>query len=237
MAPNFMKTLFTVVLLVCSALAQIPRPYVAGGVSLMPDGYHSIAYRLQGGIDTEAKHFVSDIYAAYDDGRKVNDGTERNIHGHDRYLHGFVALKLGETFFGAGASWSQLSTTNYVKGLNLRQAIAQGDIRPVFVAGHDWLRDNFSMRGQVVYITPPLHESVSYPGSICSGCGNGVQGPEFSVILPSPATKSHFFFRTAIGIYEYHTTITEPSNAQLTAWQDADRHVTGTTDFMLMYRF
>lgn len=217
---------------------KYPLPYVNVDLSLMPGGYASLAYRAQGGLYWNAPHIVSDIYAAYDDGHKVNDATSNNVSGHDRYLAGFLAFKEGNTFYAAGARWSQLSTTNYVKGPNLLQAVTQGDIRPQFGIGHDWLRDDFSLRGQVLYILPPLHESVSYPGgTVCTGCGNGLQGPEFTIFLPSPQLKKHFFFRMALGIYEFHTTITEPSNVQLTQQQNSSRSVTSSADMGLMYRF
>jgi hypothetical protein len=213
---------------------DLPHPYVGAGLSLMPDGYTSAAYRVQGGLYWIDSRFTSDCYGAYDNGHK-DDGSGP---GRDRYLNGSVAYQHDSFFYAAGARWSELSTREYVKP----------DFRIQFGVGHDWL-GWFSMRGQVLYVLPPLHESVDYPGEdVCSGCGNGVQGPEFTLIFPSPADKSpraqfpgwrshHLFIRFVIGIYEYHDTITEPSNELLSATQDHNRHAMGTTSFMLMYRF
>src|SRR5271166_2177909 len=69
--------------------SYIPRPYVAGGVSLMPGGYGAVAFRGQGGLYLNAKHAVCDTYVAIDNGKKTNDGTENNIKGHDDYVAGF----------------------------------------------------------------------------------------------------------------------------------------------------
>lgn len=242
---KIVRLIICAALLVASAFAQgtdsvnsLPRPYVAGGLSLMPGGYKALAYRLQGGLYWNPKHAVADVFGAYDNGTKSNDGTNLNFKGHDRYLQGFLAYKQGRNFFGAGASWNQLSTTNYTKGSDPLSALAQGNIHPRFGGGHDWLRDNFSLRGLVEYVLPPLHESVNYPnGVVCQGCGNGVQGPEFTVFIPSPELARHLFYRMSVGIYEFHDTITDPTNALLLKAEDNNRHATATTSFQLMYRF
>ena len=204
-----MKKILLFVFLTTMCFGQVPRPYIAGGLSLMPAGYASAAYRVQGGLYTNAPHIVSDVYGAYDNGRKDNDNTAGNTNGHDRYLAGFVAYKFGNTFTGAGARWSQLSTTNYTKSATHYQ----------FGIGHDWA----VARGQVFYILP-------------AGT-SGIQGPEFSVILPSPVSRRHLFVRFETGIYEYHDTVTDPSNSELTAVQTGNRHATASTTMMLMYRF
>lgn len=219
--------------------SPFPRPYVAGGLSLMPAGYAAAAWRIQGGLYWTAPHALADVFAAYDNGTKENDGTVDNIKGHDRYLHGFLFYKQGNTYFGGGATWNQLSTTNYDKGIsNPISALATGDFHPAFGGGHDWLGTQGSLRAQAVYLLPPPHESVSYPGqATCWGCGNGVQGVQFSLFFPSPARSGHWFFRIEDFIGEYHDTITDPTNIPLRNSEDSSRHVMDTVDFMLMYRF
>jgi hypothetical protein len=242
------------VLLVClfSALCmwgQSVRPYVSPSVSLMPSGYASFAWRVQGGLYTTTKYFTSDVYAAYDNGTKANDNTPHNDRGHDRYLAGFAAYQHNTWFYAAGARWSQLSTTNYSKGVGLFQDIRQGDWRLQGGIGHDSLGE-FSCREQVLYVLPPFHESVFYPGgTICAGCGNGVQGPELTLIFPSPADKSergkglpgwkshHLFARFAVGVYEFHDTVTDPTNTSLTSEQRGNRHAMATSDLGVMWRF
>lgn len=202
----------------------------------MPAGYNPAAWRVQSGLMLNGSHVVADVFAAYDNGTKENDGTVNNIKGHDRYLYGFVAARAGHNYFGAGARWSELSTTNYVKGETPLDAVKNGDFRLQAVYGHDWIGNTGSARGQINYAFPAFHESINYgPGQNCSGCGNGVQGPEMSLQLP--ARPKHLFLREVMGLYEYHTTVTEPGNIPLTRQQDSSRHVMCTVDFMLGWRF
>lgn len=234
--------------------SYIPKPYVAGGLSLMPNGYGAVAERAQAGLYLNAKHAVCDTYVAIDNGKKTNDGTENNIKGHDDYLYGFCGYKTGNYYFGGGMRWSQLVTSNYTKGTNFFEAVKQGDIRYQFGGGKDWLYGSrFSIRGQAVYVLPPLHESVSYPATstspafVCQGCGNGVQGPEFTIYMPSPELAKHLMFSITEGIYEFHTTITEPCGSPASQYplcnppdfaaQDNSRHVMATVDFKLIWRF
>jgi len=66
---------------------------------------------------------------------------------------------------------------------------------------------------------------------------NAVQGPLISFYMPSPSAKGHIFFRATQGIYEFHETVTEPSNLTLTRQQIGDRSVTSSGELTLMYRF
>jgi hypothetical protein len=123
--------------------SYIPKPYIFGAISLMPDGYGAVAERGQVGLYTNSKYLVSDVYVARDNGKKVNDGTENNIQGHDNYFSGVIGPKLGKssnTYLLVGMDWSELVTSNYTKGTNLFQAVQQGDIRYEFGAGHDCRR-------------------------------------------------------------------------------------------------
>lgn len=227
--------------------SYIPSPYGAVGISLMPNGYSPVAVRGQVGLMENAPHFVFDGYAAIDNGKKSNDGTLNNIKGHDDYIHGFLGYRQGDWYFGGGMAWSQLVTSNYTKGTNFFSAVRQGDIRYQFGGGKDWYYNDqwkFSYRVQVLYLLPPQHESVAYPAApgqpsyVCQGCGNGVQGPELTLQMPSPAdSRHHWFVRYTLGVYEFHTTITEPSNLPLTAEQDSSRHAMGTFDALVGYRF
>jgi hypothetical protein len=221
-----------------------PHPYVGAGISLMPNGYAPLAFRGQAGVYEDYKHLVSDMYVAIDNGKKTNDGTENNIKGHDDYLSGFLAWRPGDNqYFGFGPRWNQLVTSNYTKGTNLFQAVRDGDFRVQAVYGRDfggtYKGKPWAIRGQVNYVFPPFHESVAYPASststpyVCSGCGNGVQGPEFSAFLPSPKLSKHWTFVETLGIYEFHDTYTIPGGYP----GEHNRHVTATADFQIRYRF
>lgn len=225
--------------------SYLPQLYIAPGVSLMPNGYAAVAYRGEVGFTEDYKHLVAGGYMAYDNGHKTNDGTADNFHGHDRYISGFVALRpRSNTYYGFGWDWSQLMTTNYTKGLGLFDAVRNGDVRAEAVAGHDWIRSNFSMTGQVNYVFAPFHESIAYPGNpptICQGCGNGVQGPEFHVWFPSKKPgqcRIHLpagclLFEEVLGIYEFHDTYTIPGGYP----GEKHRHLMSTADFKIIYRF
>lgn len=195
--------------------ARYPHPYVYGGLQLNGAGYSPTAWLGGAGLNIELKHLIFDSSASYDTAHKTNDNTVNNDNGHDRNLEGNAFFRLNRFYLGGGASWSELSTTNYTK-----QAW-----HPDFGVGRDWLREDFSLRGQVLYLLPGTDHL------------NAAQGPEFSLWLPSPATAHHFFFRDTVGIYEFHTTITDPSDVPLTAAQTRSRSVTGFANLTLMYRF
>lgn len=224
--------------------SYLPQPYVSVGVSLMPSGYSSVAFRGQGGIYEDYKHLVSDMYVAIDNGKKSNDGTLNNIKGHDDYLSGFLAYRPGtNAYYGFGPRWNQLVTSNYTKGTNLFQAVRNGDFRVQAVYGRDfggvYKGKEWAIRGQVSYVFPPFHESVAYPASstgpsyVCSGCGNGLQGPEFSAFFPSPKLSKHWTFVETFGIYEFHDTYTIPGGYP----GERNRRATATADFSVRYRF
>jgi hypothetical protein len=66
---------------------------------------------------------------------------------------------------------------------------------------------------------------------------NAVQGPEFQLWLPSPASRSHFFYRQTAGVYAFHTTVSDPSNPLLTAQQSNDRRAAMFIDFSVGWKF
>jgi hypothetical protein len=148
--------------------------------------------------------------------RKTNDNTVNNSKGHERFLQGraFYRYRPG-LYFGGGAQWSETSTTNYTKKA----------WRPTFGLGGDHFGESYSMRWQGMYILPGTDRA------------NAMQGPELQLWLPSPASRKHFFYRQTLGIYEYHDTITDPTNATLTAQQAAQRHTSAFLDFTFGWRF
>jgi hypothetical protein len=85
------------------------------GCKLNGGGYPPTAWVGGAGLDIELAHLVFDASAAYDTGHKTNDNTINNNAGHDRGLDGDIFYRFHKLYVGGGASWSQLSTTNYSK--------------------------------------------------------------------------------------------------------------------------
>jgi hypothetical protein len=143
------------------------------GPSLVGHGYQNLAADFGGGLLVNSKQLVADFEASYMNAKKVNDATLRNYSGHERFLQGraFARWKRG-LYFGGGAQWSETSTTNYIKT----------SWRPTMGVGQDYFTDGFNMRWQALYITSGSDHS------------NAVKGPEIQFWLPTPASKSHFFF-------------------------------------------
>jgi hypothetical protein len=205
--------------------ALVPRPFVYAGAGLMGGGYAPLAVQGGGGLRVDSARFLAFAEGSYDNGHKTNDGDQPNPKGHDRGLDGAAYFRFSSGWYlGAGASWSQLSTTNYTKG----------GWRPTFGGGKDYFHrrcagedcaSDFSMRLGVDYVMPGTDHT------------NAVQGPLLTLFMPSPSSKGHFFFRMTEGIYEFHETVTEPANAPLTQQQIGDRSMTSFGELTLMYRF
>ncbi len=204
----------------------LPRPFLYAGAGLMGGGYSPLAADVGGGLRIDSRHFLASAEGSYDNGHKTNDGDQPNPNGHDRGLAAAAYFRLSSGwFFGAGARWSQLSTTNYTKS----------GWRPTFGGGKDYFHRpgcagencpaDFCMRLGVDYVMPGTDHS------------NAVQGPLISVYMPSPSARGHFFFRATQGIYEFHETVTEPSNLALTKQQIGSRSVTSFAELTVMYRF
>jgi hypothetical protein len=157
------------------------RPYFIGYWSPADTGYKAFTTATGGvGVAIEAPRFLVDVRAMADSGRKQDSGT-----GHSLYLRGSAFYKFQNGWYiGGGARWSKLITDIYSKEA----------WRPQAGVGKDWIKPNFSARGQALYVFPGTDRL------------NAVQGPEFSLWLPSPATKRHWFFHQTLGIYEYHQT-------------------------------
>jgi len=222
-------TLLTVLLISAAATGQnfapsetpansswVPRPIVFAGPSLVGNGYKAVALDGGAGFLLNSTRVVSDFEGRYMNARKTNDNTVNNRKGHERYLQGRVFYRYHRgLYFGGGAQWSETSTTNYTK---------QG-WRPTFGLGGDHFGQGYSMRWQGMYVLPGTDRA------------NALQGPEFQLWLPSPASRKHFFYRQTLGIYEFHDTVTDPTNVSLTAQQIARRHSAAFLDFTFGWRF
>ena len=205
--------------------SPFPHPFAYGGAGLMGGGYGPLAATAGGGFMIDTQHFLATAEATYDNGHKTNDNDQPNPNGHDRGLVGDAYYRLSSGWFaGAGARWSQLSTTKYTKSA----------WRPTFGGGKDYFHKDcagkdcvadFSMRVSMDYVLPGTDHS------------NALQGPLFTLYLPSPAAKGHLFFRQTLGIYTFHQTVTDPSNSVLTQQQIGDRSITSFGELTVMYRF
>ncbi|MFZ1006152.1 MAG: hypothetical protein WAN65_04915 [Candidatus Sulfotelmatobacter sp.] len=210
-----------------------PHPYLSLGPALGGGGYRPFALRAEGGINIESRHWVMIALAAYDNDRKTDDGDQPNPKGHDRYLNGAIYFRpsqlqatipfLGDHwFFGAGYRWSQLSTTNYVKGGNRPQIGGGYDLalRPCSLCHRD-----FSVRLGVDWVMAG------------NDWQNGSHGPEATITFPTPSEKRHWFWRQRLGIYRFHESVTEPTNQPLTRLQSSQKYMDSNADFSLIYRF
>jgi hypothetical protein len=201
----------------------IPHPYLYFGPSLMGGGYATFAARGEAGIDLESTHLLLGASAGYDNGHKVNDADQPNPKGHDRYLQSNLYWRWSNRWFlGAGWQWSQLSTSNYTKGGS----------RPSFGGGFDYFmrscencRRDFSMRLKVDYVLPGTDWQ------------NGSQGPNIVLTFPAPSEKRHWFYQEGLGIYGFHSTVSDPKNIPLLRFQLAHRSFTSYADFGVLYRF
>lgn len=210
-----------------AVLAQqiTPRPFLYAGPEGMGGGYSPFALIGGAGLRIDAKHFLLDASAWYDNGHKVNDNDQPNPSGHDRGLQGAAYYRLTSGwFFGAGARWSQLSTTNYHKSGG----------RPTFGGGKDYFHRscpdvtcpaNFSMRLGVDYVLSGTDWQ------------NGSQGPLFTLYIPSPSAKGHIFYRETVGVYRFHDTLTDRTNLIMTREQMSHHSWDSFAEFTVMYRF
>jgi hypothetical protein len=215
--------------------SRIPHPYIYFGPSLMGGGYARLAYRAEAGLNLESRRWVMMALAAYDNGHKVDDADQPNLTGHDRYLSGDIYLRLpwlpaqlsflgdpDRWFVGTGYRWSQLSTTNYTKGVN----------GPEIGGGRDFIwrscaecRGNLSMRISLDWVMAG------------NDWQNGSHGPDFTLTLPSPRENRHWFLQERIAFYDFHETVTEPSNAELTHQQMSMQKVDNFDEVGVVYRF
>ena len=233
-----MKLRILMLLVSSVAFGQAPRAYVAGSLGLMPAGYAATSFGVGGGIMFDRPYIVFDSYAGYDNGHKANDADNLpSSTGHDKYLRAFAGYKHGLWYGGLGARYSQLSTSDYTKGGDI---FASGSWHPELGGGRDWnaRTSPLFMRTQLLYMFREDKEVVHYPGGqTCYGCGNGSQGADITVWLPSPARKGHLFAKINAVLFAYHTTVTSPANILLTQQQVASKHFTDGTQFLIGWRF
>jgi hypothetical protein len=167
--------------------------------------YSPAAGTVGAGLNIEATRLIVLAEASAQNAHKQDSGT-----GTEADLKGRAFLRTAAGwYFGGGAQWSKLSTAIYDK-----QAW-----RPAFGGGKDLFRENFSMRAQILYVLPGSDRL------------NALHGPEISLWLPSPASRSHLFYRQTLGIYEFHQT-SVPGNSGLN-----QRFVASFLQFTAMYRF
>jgi hypothetical protein len=182
-----------------------PRPFVDGGLSLMQGGYFPAAGNVGAGVNIEASRFIAVAAASADDARKLDSGT-----GHDAYFEARGFVRFGRGWYGGGgAQWNKLTTDDYTK-----QAW-----RPTFGGGKDVLRNDFSLRTQLLYVLPGTDRL------------NASQGPEISLWWPSPATSRHLFYYQTLAIYGAHQT-SVPGDPGTNI-----RYVNAFASFAVMYRF
>lgn len=192
----------------------------------MGGGYAPFALIAGGGFRIDSTRLILETNGWYDNGHKVNDNTQPNPKGHDRGLVGSAYYRLPSGWaLGAGARWSELSTTNYKKST---WAPTFGGSKDFFHAGcrvETCAHDFFSMRIGVDYMLKG------------SNWQNGSQGPLFTLYIPSPSVKAHIFYRETVGIYRFYDTVTDRANAILTREQMGNRHFDAFAEFTIMYRF
>jgi hypothetical protein len=182
-----------------------PRPFVYGGLALSRGGYDPAGGIVGTGLNVESARFLFWAEASADNLHKRDSGTGRDLGLKARV---FFTTSRG-FFFGGGAQWSKLTTVLYSK-----QAW-----RPTFGGGKDFIREDFSMRAQVIYVLPGTDRL------------NASQGPEISLWLPSPARGRHWFYRQTLGLYEAHQT-TVPGNRGT-----GERFLTSFLNMTVLYRF
>lgn len=203
----------------------IPHPYVFGGPEGMGGGYAPLAWVGAGGFRIDSQHFIVDAYGEYDNGHKVNDNDQPNPNGHDRGLVGSAYYRLPAGWaVGAGARWSELSTTNYNKSA----------WRPTFGGSKDYFGNHCQEQNCAGEFTMRMGVDYVLPGTDWQ---NRSQGPLFSLYIPSPAVQAHIFYRETVGIYRFHETVTAPTDAALTSQQLADHGFDAFAEFTLMFRF
>jgi hypothetical protein len=214
-----------------------PRPFVYGGLGLNGGGYAPMSGKVGAGLRIDKTHLIWAASAAYDNSHKSNDNTLNNENGHQRSLESSIYYRFTNAWFvGGGASWSELSTTNYTKQ----------DFHPSVGGGKDYFHkecavencvSDWSFRLQVDYKLKGAEHVDAKGCPVPDGqCTNELQGPMISFYLPSPAASGHLFWRETVGIYSFHDTVTSTDPA-LTALQKGHRSVAPFMDFTMMYRF
>lgn len=202
-----------------------PRPYFYGGMQLDGNGAAVLDYTVALGIQQETRHYSFDAFVEYINTRKFNDNTLNNHSGRTRTLYAAPRYRLPKDFFlGAGARWSELSTTNYVK-----QSWA-----PFFGGGRDW--DDW-LRISLDYLWN-ASEHVSPKGCpVPDGqCTNGTRGFDFQWFMPSPKSRSDVLFRMDFLPAWFHGTVTS-TDPVLTRQQKSDHSTGSWLEYTLVFRY
>jgi hypothetical protein len=204
---------------------SVPKLYAFAGPEGMGGGYAPVALVGGAGFRIDSRRLLLDTNAWYDNGHKTNDNDQPNPKGRDRGLDGSAYYRLASGWaFGAGARWSELSTTNYHKGA----------WRPVFGGSKDYFHKpctaehcgrDFSARIGIDYVLPGTDWE------------NGSQGPLFTLYVPSPSAKAHIFYRETLGVYRFHDTVTDRSDPILTLQQTSNHALQAFAQFTAMFRF
>jgi hypothetical protein len=191
----------------------------------MGGGYAPFAAVGGAGFRIDSHRFLLDASGQYDNGHKVNDNDQPNPKGHNRGLVGSAYYRLPSGWsFGAGARWSELSTTNYKKS----------SWEPTFGGRKDYFHKHCPRENCMGDFSVQLGVDYMLKGS---NWKNGTQGPLFTLYMPSPAAKAHIFWRETVGIYRVYDTVTDRTNALLTSQQMSNRHWDTFAAFTVMYRF
>jgi hypothetical protein len=210
-----------------SSSPLIPRPYIFGGPALMGGGYAPLALEAGAGIRIDSEHFLLDASAMYDNGRKANDNHQPNPKGHDRSLDATMYYRFSSGWsFGGGASWSQLSTTEYTKS----------SWHPKFGGKRDFFVKNCMAENCQGEFTMRIGADAFFGGN---NRDNGTKGVLLTLYIPSPSLKGHFFFREKVGIYRFHDTVTTTPEIDRNVFnrQMSNHHFDSYMQATIMYRF
>jgi len=205
----------------------VPKPYVGVSLGLMPNGYASLAYQGEVGLDWEPRHFVGEFSGGYDNGRKTTNYTINNFRGHDRYLSGFAGYRFSNRLFiGSGLQWNQLMSSNSPPNQNYAKVdFFEKGMHADIGGGYDVITQGFSSRLQAAYVLPPIYECDA--GSCATPATHRTQGVKLSVDLPSPIDgKRHWFWRSGITIFHYDN-----------VGSGSGGGMNSKADFQLIYRF
>lgn len=227
---KFVSTVIMFFVLAAAALSQtpvssIPRPFAYGGLDL-GDGP---AYTVGAGLMENSKHFLFTGSASYDNDGKSNDNVNITRNGHNRRFNGSAYYSTSNGwFFGGGARWSKEYTAAYTKE----------QWHPTVGFGTDYIDPFFSARMQMDYVLPFGAEHVSASGcTVPKGqCTNNLQGPTFTVYMPSPRTKGHIFAQFILGTWWGNQTVTS-TDPVLTAIQKGNVVVVSEFQITMLYRF
>ena len=215
--------------LICGSLLHgqdfVPRPYAFAGPKQMGGGYAPMALIGGAGFRIDSKRFLLDTNAWYDNRHKTNDNDQPNPKGRDRGLEGsaYYRLPVG-WWFGAGARWNELSTTNYYKSA----------LHPTIGGSKDYFRSQCIGEGCAREFSARIGVDYVLTGSDWK---NGSQGPLLTLYVPSPSVKAHIFYRETMGVYRVHDTVTDRSDPVLTLQQMSNHSWESFAEFTVMYRF